>query len=77
MLKIEEFANVVRETSKLGGIGFIWLFQVGVFTLFKCGLVDYHKRVKRYFVDIRPPKWRKIIYYGHIRRFMKLLKASM
>ncbi len=62
MLEIEKIANVVRGSSKLGGIGFIWLFQVGVFTSFKCGLVDYHKKVKRYFVDIRPPKWRKIIY---------------
>jgi hypothetical protein len=29
--QIEEFASGVRETSKLDGIGFIWLFQVGVF----------------------------------------------
>jgi hypothetical protein len=37
--KIEEFASGVRETSKLGGIELIWLFPVGVFTLFNYGLV--------------------------------------
>jgi hypothetical protein len=30
--QIEEFANGVWETSKLGGIGFIGLFPIGVFT---------------------------------------------
>jgi hypothetical protein len=29
----------VRKTSKLGGTGFIRLLQVGLFTLFNCGLV--------------------------------------
>jgi len=31
MPQIGEFASGVRETSKLGGIGLIYLFQVGVF----------------------------------------------
>jgi hypothetical protein len=39
VLKIGEFANGGRETSKLGGIGLLWLFLVGVFTLFNFGLV--------------------------------------
>jgi hypothetical protein len=39
MPQIGEFASGVLETSKLGGIGFISLFRVGVFTLFNCGLV--------------------------------------
>jgi len=39
MLQIGEFASGVCETSKLGGIGFIWLFPIGVFTIFNCGLV--------------------------------------
>jgi hypothetical protein len=30
--QIREFANGVREISKLGGIGLISFFQVGVFT---------------------------------------------
>jgi hypothetical protein len=30
--EIGEFANGVWETSKLGGIGFIELFPIGVFT---------------------------------------------
>jgi hypothetical protein len=50
--QIGEFSNVVQETSKLGGTGFIWLFQVWVFTSFKCGLVDYRGGVKRYSIDI-------------------------
>jgi hypothetical protein len=62
--QIGEFANVVREISKLDGTGFIWLFRVGVFTSFKCGLVHYHERVKRYSIDIRPPKWKKTICLG-------------
>jgi hypothetical protein len=37
--QIGEFASGVREISKLGGTGLIWLFQVGVFTWFNCGLV--------------------------------------
>jgi hypothetical protein len=37
--KIGEIANGVWETSKLGGIGFIGLFPIGVFTYFNCGLV--------------------------------------
>jgi hypothetical protein len=37
--QIGEFANGVRETSKLAGIGFIRLFRIGVFTSFNCGLV--------------------------------------
>jgi hypothetical protein len=37
--QIGEFANGVRETSKLGGTELISLFQVAVFTLFNCGLV--------------------------------------
>jgi hypothetical protein len=37
--QIGEFANGVRETSKLGEIGLIFLFQIGVFTSFNCGLV--------------------------------------
>ncbi len=67
MPRIGEFVNVIRETSKLGGTGFIWLFGVGVFTSLKCGLVDYCEGVKRYSVDIRPPKWRKTICCRHIR----------
>jgi hypothetical protein len=39
MPQIGKFASGIRETSKLGGIGFIWLFRVGVFTGFNCGLV--------------------------------------
>jgi hypothetical protein len=54
--QIGEFANVVQEISKLGGTGFIWSFQVGVFISFKRGLVDYHKGVKRYSTNIRPSK---------------------
>jgi hypothetical protein len=30
--EIEEFANGVWETSKLGGIGYIVLFLIGAFT---------------------------------------------
>jgi hypothetical protein len=37
--QIGEFANGVQETSKLGEIGLIWLFRVGVFTFFNCGVV--------------------------------------
>jgi hypothetical protein len=37
--QIGKFANGVWETSKLGGIGFISLFQVGVFIGFNCGFV--------------------------------------
>jgi hypothetical protein len=37
--EIGEFANGVQKTSKLGGIGLIFLFQVGVFIRFNCGLV--------------------------------------
>jgi hypothetical protein len=37
--QIGEFANGVRETSKLAGTGLIWLFRIAVFTLFNCGLV--------------------------------------
>jgi len=37
--EIGESTNEVRETSKLGGTGLIFLFQVGVFTCFNCGLV--------------------------------------
>jgi hypothetical protein len=32
LFQIEEFANGVREPSKLGGTGLIFLFRVGVFT---------------------------------------------
>jgi hypothetical protein len=39
MPQIGEFANGVRQTSKLGGIGLILLFSIGVFTLFNCALV--------------------------------------
>ncbi len=39
MRQIGESTNGVRETSKLGGTGLIWLFPVGLFTLFNCGLV--------------------------------------
>ncbi len=39
MRQIGESTNGIRETSKLGGIGLISLFPVGVFTLFNCGLV--------------------------------------
>jgi hypothetical protein len=31
MPQIGEFSNGVKETSKLGGIGLIWLFRIGVF----------------------------------------------
>jgi hypothetical protein len=41
--QIGEFANGVRETSKLGGTELIPLFQVGVFTGFNCGLVTTPK----------------------------------
>jgi hypothetical protein len=37
--QIGEFANGVWETSKLGAIRLIFLFQIGVFTSFNCGLV--------------------------------------
>jgi hypothetical protein len=37
--QIGEFANGVRESSKLGETRLIWLFRIGVFTLFNCGLV--------------------------------------
>jgi hypothetical protein len=37
--QVGEFASGVRETSKLGGIGLIPLFPIGVFTGFNCGLV--------------------------------------
>jgi hypothetical protein len=37
--EIEEFANGVWETSKLGGTPFMWLFQIGVFTWFNCAFV--------------------------------------
>jgi hypothetical protein len=36
--EIGEFASGVRESSKLGGIGVIKMFRVGVFTSFNCGL---------------------------------------
>jgi len=39
MPQIGESSNGVWEASKLGGIGFICLFRIGVFTLFNCGLV--------------------------------------
>ncbi len=39
MPQIGEFANGVRKTSKLGASTFIWLFWVGVFIWFNCGLV--------------------------------------
>jgi len=37
--QFDESTNGVRETSKLGGTRLIWLFPIGVFTLFNCGLV--------------------------------------
>ncbi len=37
--QIKESINGVRETSKLGGTGFISLFPIGAFTLFNCGPV--------------------------------------
>jgi len=37
--EIGEFASGVQKTSKLGGTGLIFLFRIGVFTLFNCGLV--------------------------------------
>jgi len=37
--QIGEFANGVRETSKLGGTKLISLFPIEVFTLFNCALV--------------------------------------
>jgi hypothetical protein len=37
--QIGEFASRVGETSKLGGFGFISMFQVAMFTSFNCGLV--------------------------------------
>jgi hypothetical protein len=37
--QIGEFANGVWETSKLGETRLIWLFRIGVFTSFNCGLV--------------------------------------
>jgi hypothetical protein len=52
MPQIGEFASGVQETSKLSGTRVIFLFRIGVFTLFNCGLVDYHKGIKKYSVDI-------------------------
>jgi len=40
--QIELFANGVWEPSKLGGIGLIFLFPIGMFTLFNCALVTTH-----------------------------------
>jgi hypothetical protein len=37
--ELGEFASGVWETSKLGGTGLIWLFRIGAFTRFNCGLV--------------------------------------
>jgi hypothetical protein len=37
--QIGEFANGVRETSKLGGRGLILLFPIGVFIRFNCAFV--------------------------------------
>jgi hypothetical protein len=37
--QIGEFASRIREITKLGGVGFILLFQVALFTLFNCELV--------------------------------------
>jgi hypothetical protein len=37
--QIGEFASRVGETSKLGGAGFISMFQVTMFTSFNCALV--------------------------------------
>jgi hypothetical protein len=37
--QVAEFASGVWETSKLNGTKLIWLFAIGVFTLFNCGLV--------------------------------------
>jgi hypothetical protein len=37
--QIGEFANGVRETSKLVGIGLILLFAIKVFTRFNCAFV--------------------------------------
>jgi hypothetical protein len=37
--QIGESTNGVRKTSKFGGIRFISLFPIEVFTLFNCGLV--------------------------------------
>jgi hypothetical protein len=37
--QIGESTNGVRETSKLSGPRFIWLFPFWVFTLFNCALV--------------------------------------
>jgi hypothetical protein len=37
--EIGEFASGVRETSKFGGTGLIWLFRIGVFTRLNYGLV--------------------------------------
>jgi hypothetical protein len=37
--QIGKFANGVWGTSKLSGTRFIWLFPLGVFTLFNCALV--------------------------------------
>jgi len=39
MPQIGEFASGVWETSKLGGTGLIFLFPIGVFTLFNCALI--------------------------------------
>jgi len=64
MPKIGEFVSGVRETSKLGGTLLIWLFQVGLFTWFNYGLVDYCEGVERYSIDIWPLKWRKTIFLG-------------
>jgi hypothetical protein len=37
--QIGESANGDWETSKLGGTRLVFLFQIGVFTSFNCGLV--------------------------------------
>jgi hypothetical protein len=39
MPQIGKSTNGVRETSKPGGTRFIWLFPIGLFTRFNCGLV--------------------------------------
>ncbi len=37
--KLENLPFGIQETSKVGGIGLMQLFQVGVFTWLNCGLI--------------------------------------
>ncbi len=77
LVERHKLENLPMEFEKLQS-----LVELDLFGCFELGClphsnVDYHKGVKRYSIDIGPPKWRKTICCRHIRRFMKLLEASM